>query len=504
MSFRGQHRRLRRGRSSRWLSVVSTAMAGTFAAMLAASCATVADGRATSVLYDPFHVGGLPAVDGPSGPKEDAPPPTGKVLNTDGGAADKLALLSVNDVEEFWTQTYSGTFKGSFTPIDTLVSYDSRDPASPMICGDETYHEANAFYCRARNLMAWDRGVLVPTGQRYFGDMSIPALIAHEYGHAVQRMAHLTNRKTPTVVAEQQADCFAGAYMRWVAEGHSPRFRVSTGDGLDHVLAGAITIRDPIVTPEDSDMVEEGHGTALDRVSAFQMGFIRDPGACGGIDMDELKNRRGDLPISLQADPAGDVETGEVPITQDTVSTLAEVLGIIFSPKQNPTVSFEPTHCGDANGKPPVSYCPSTNTLSVDMAALKKMGASANERDYVLPQGDDTALSVVMSRYVLELQHERGLPLDTATAALRTACLTGVAHRKMAVPVKSASGQSLSLTAGDLDEAVAGLLTNGLVASDVNGVTVPAGFTRIAAFRSGVLGDEEPCFERFNENGSGM
>jgi hypothetical protein len=55
----------------------------------------------------------------------------------------------------------------------------------------------------------------------------------------------------------------------------------------------------------------------------------------------------------------------------------------------------------------------------------------------------------------------------------------------------------LTLTAGDLDEAVAGLLTNGLVASNVNGETVPAGFTRIVAFRSGLGGNQDLCYERF-------
>ena len=97
-----------------------------------------------------------------------------------------------------------------------------------------------------------------------------------------------------------------------------------------------------------------------------------------------------------------------------------------------------------------------------------------------------------MSRYTLAVQRERGDPLDTPVAALRTACLTGVGQRAMAEP-----GGDLVLTAGDLDEAVAGLLTNGLVASDVNGVKVPAGFTRITAFRAGVQTDMANCFDRF-------
>ena len=78
------------------------------------------------------------------------------------------------------------------------------------------------------------------------------------------------------------------------------------------------------------------------------------------------------------------------------------------------------------------------------------------------------------SRYALAIQHERGEPLDTAAAALRTACLTGFAQAAMSTPIELPSGGNLTLTAGDLDEAVAGLLTNGLVASNVNGDTVPA------------------------------
>jgi hypothetical protein len=112
-------------------------------------------------------------------------------------------------------------------------------------------------------------------------------------------------------------------------------------------------------------------------------------------------------------------------------------------------------------------------------------------------QGDNSAYSVVTSRYALALQKARGLSLDSAEAALRTACLTGAGNRKLAEPVKTPSGNSVSITAGDLDEAVSGLLTNGMAASDVNGNTVKAGFARIDAFRSGVLGDDQRCYERY-------
>jgi hypothetical protein len=338
---------------------------------------------------------------------------------------------------------------------------------------------------------------LVPTGRQFFGDVAIAALMAHEYGHAVQHMAGIVDDSTSVIVSEQQADCFAGTYVRWVAEGRSPRFSLSTGDGLNHVLAAAITLRDPVLGPQDTEMLEEGHGTALDRVSAFQMGFVGGASECAAIDLAEIEERRGDLPMALPLDQGGDVQSGEVPIDEDTLDTLMEALGEVYQPSAAPTLSYDTAQCADAQPSPPVSYCPETNTISVDLPALQQLGEVANESNYVLLQGDNSALSVVTSRYALAVQHENGDPLDTPVAALRTACLTGVAQRAMAETVALPSGKSLTLTAGDLDEAVSGLLTNGLAGSNVDGKTVPAGFTRIVAYRSGLGGDRDLCYKRF-------
>lgn len=467
------------------------------AVLLVAGCSSVTQGRAVSTLYDPFRAGGLPAQDGPSGIKDDAPAPAGEVEGSDGGDVDALALLAVDDIAEYWQQNYAESLEGRFAPIERLQSYDSNDPSSPTICGTDTFGEPNAFYCPRRDLMAWDRGVMVPTGREFFGDVAIAALIAHEYGHAVQHMAGLVNDDTPVIVLEQQADCFAGSYVRWVAEGESPRFRLSTGDGLNHVLAAAITLRDPVLGPGDEAILHDGHGTALDRVSAVQMGFVGGPSECAAIDLDEIEQRRGDLPMALPVDGDGAVGTGDVDLDEDTLSAMMNTLGEVYRPASAPTLSYEPAPCPDATPVPPVSYCPSTNTIGVDLAALGRLGAPADESNYVLLQGDNTALSVLTSRYALAVQHEAGLGLDTPAAALRTACLTGVAQAAMADADESPGGGGLVLTAGDLDEAVAGLLTNGLAASNVDSQTVPAGFTRIVAYRSGLSGDRDLCMARF-------
>jgi predicted metalloprotease len=496
MMSRGQNRR--RGHGGRRRTVISSlraaiACAGTV--LVVAGCTTVVEGRSLSMLNDPFHVGDLPATNGPSGPRANGPGSSGTVVNTDNGAIDKLSLLSVTDIEDYWKSTYSQSLKGTFLPVAKLVSYDSNDPSSPIVCHNETYKLVNAFFTSRCNLIAWDRGVFMPVAQRYFGDMSVTGVLAHEFGHALQQMAKLVTKKDLTIVREQQADCFAGVYLYWVAAGKSARFTLSTADGLDHVLAGVITTRDPVMD-SDTDNDDE-HGSALDRVSAFQMGFISGASACAGINQQEIAGRRGDLPKGLQTDPNGDPETGEVPINEDTLSTLMELLGKVFSPSNPPTLSFKTDGCPDAKPSPPASYCPATNTIMVDLSGLATVAKVSAEREHTLPQGDDTALSMVMSRYALAVQHERGLPMQSPWTALRTACLTGVVHRKMAEPIDTPSHKELLLTAGDLDEAVAGLLTNHMVASDADGTSVPAGFTRIAAFRGGVAGNMDACYSRY-------
>ncbi|KBZ68322.1 peptidase [Mycobacterium colombiense] len=464
-------------------------------ALVVAGCTTFVDGRALSMLNDPFLVGGLPATNGPSGIRSNAPTPTGKVLNTDNGPIDNLALLSVNDIEDYWQSVYDQSLQGKFVPISKMVSYNSSDPRSPIVCHNETYKLVNAFYTGKCNLIAWDRGVFMPIAQKYFGDMSVTGVLAHEFGHALQQMAKLVTRRDATIVREQQADCFAGVYLYWVADGKSPRFTLSTADGLDHVLAGIITTRDPVMDSETEN--DDAHGSALDRISAFQMGFLNGASACAAINRHEIEQRRGDLPNALRVDNSGAPETGEVPINQDTLSNLMELLGKIFAPANPPALSYQPADCPDAKATPPASYCPATNTIVIDLPGLAAMGTVADEKQQTLPQGDDTALSVVMSRYTLALQHDRGLPMQSPWTALRTACLTGVVHRKMAEPIDLPSRNQLLLTAGDLDEAVAGLLTNRLVASDADGTSVPAGFTRIAAFRGGVTGNADACYSRY-------
>jgi len=227
-------------------------------------------------------------------------------------------------------------------------------------------------------------------------------------------------------------------------------------------------------------------------VSAFQFGFTDGAAVCAAIDMEEVEQRRGDLPVLLPDD-----ETGELPVTRQSVTSIVDAMNVAFEPADPPRLSFAETGCPDARSGGPASYCPASNTITVDLPALEELGAQGVDDSGVV-SGDNTAYSVVVSRFMQAVQRERGgVSLDDAKAALRTACLTGVATVKMTDSITTANGDTIQLTAGDVDEAVSGILVNGVAASDVNGDSVPSGFSRIDAFRVGVLGDQNRCFKRF-------
>ncbi|MCW2555127.1 MAG: Peptidase, partial [Mycobacterium sp.] len=261
------------------------------------SCATTLRGTPVSVFADPFSVAGMPAVNGPTGLRDDAEPPSRDVENTDGGQIDELAGSAVSDIEEFWAAHYGETFDGDFTPVKDLVSWDSNDYDRSRFCDEETVGLVNAGYCFDEHTIGWDRGELLPQLRDANGDMAVTMVLAHEYGHSVQHQADLVTKQTPTIVGEQQADCLAGVYMRWVAEGNSPRFTLSTSDGLNNLLAAMIAFRDPLLNESDSEAGEDEHGSAFERVSAFQFGFTDGAASCASIDLKEIKQRRGDLPV---------------------------------------------------------------------------------------------------------------------------------------------------------------------------------------------------------------
>jgi predicted metalloprotease len=438
----------------------------------------------------PDAVAGLPVVDGPSGLRGGVARAVLPVDGGDGGSIDGLAVNAVADLQDYWAVRFPADFGAVFTPLQQLVSYDSGRP-SRQLCGADTAAVANAFYCPSEDTIAWDRGELLPSLQETFGPMAVVMVLAHELGHAVQTRLALLDSSAPTIVFEQQADCFTGAFFRHVAEGGSAHFTLSTGDGLGGVLASVFALRDPVggvlVDPT-------AHGTAFDRVAAFQFGFSDGPSRCAEIDLPEVQERATELGFADSDDAANE---GNLEITEGNVRLIEQSLRSAFADTgaPPPALVFGAVACRDAELTSPASYCPATDSVSVELDELAEIGAAPSSSGGGL--GDFAAFAVVASRYVLAVQQAVGLPLDGDLAGLRTACLVGAwSGVLLETPYGNRNpidDPPLRISSGDLDEAVSELLAGGLIAGDVDGVAVGSRFARVDAFRIGFLEGSAPC-----------
>ncbi|MFC0433137.1 neutral zinc metallopeptidase [Kutzneria buriramensis] len=456
-------------------------------ALLSGCSAKVAGTASPLGQLDPGSAAGLPVTNGPSGPRPGVPDADLPVINTDGGEMDRLAVNTLSDVDDFWADQLPRVFGRKFQPASKLTSYDS-DGANQRVCAgrENTAGVVNAFYCDLDNSVSWDRGELLPGLVQNFGPLSVTMVLAHEMGHAVQtQLGPLSgvNNATPSIVLEQQADCYAGAFMRYVAEGKAKHFQMSTGDGLNKVLATTFFVRDQ---PGDSFKGKSAHGNAFDRVFAFQTGFTDGPKRCAQITVAEINARITETQFRDDIDAN---QNGNVAITTANLQLVLKALGDVFK-KTPPKVATTAATCSDARTTSPTAYCPATDTVSMDVPKLKVIGTPTKRGTGI---GDFAAFGEVASRYVLSVQKAANLPLDDSNTGLRTACLVGYWGAAM-----KQETDTLSLSAGDLDEAVAELLTpSSLIAADVNGKPAASGFARVEAFRIGFLQGASTCTAQF-------
>lgn len=463
-------------------------------ALFATGCANWSadsEPRAATALENPWQIAGATSSTGPSGPREGVPDTTRTAENGDGGEMDTLALNAVEDIETFWQAEYPKHFDGAFEPAARLISWDATAPRGQAVefCETSTYEFINAAYCGLDDSIGWDRGVLLPELVRSFDEMAVVMVLAHEYGHALQGKAKMAGRFTSGLVKEQQADCLAGAFLRHVAEGESEHFTLNTTDGLNAVLGATVAVRDR--DPNDPQNV---HGSAFERVTAVQIGYTDGAEGCTRIDEDEIEQRRGTLPVTFEEGE----EEGQLPVTEESLTEMATALARIMPLPQQPEFDYEGvgTGCAGATPTSPVSYCPDTDTVGTNVRELARRGGPKAGEDAPLSaivSGDYNAFVAFVSRYVLAVQRDRGLSLSgPESAGLRTACLSGVVTTEL-----SEEGSDPRLSAGDLDEAVSGLLSDGFAASDVDGEVVGSGFYRLEAFRLGVLEGEQACYTRY-------
>lgn len=454
-----------------------------------AGCQQETEGQAMPV--DVTKVGGFDVTHFESGLKPDAPAPDVTVENATSDEADVLAIATIADLNDYWGETLPAKFGVAFEPVSRLISYESRTDAIPTPCG--TLNQPNAFFCAPGDIVAWDRGLLRGMMAR-FGQLAPVTVMAHEYGHAVQHRLGDTagiTADTASIVKELQADCFTGAYFRWVVADNSDYLRVSTADGLNAVLSSLYFVRD---APGVLHGEQHAHGTSFDRTYAFQEGFERGSATCAEYDKALIEERTTQQEFSEQ-----DTNQGHLPVTSENVALIKESLDAAFGGSGSADIVTDGPcdHGGRA-----AAYCPGERAVVLNVAELTRIAQpldieAERQGNGSSGQGDFAAWASIASRYTLSVQEADGLPLEGPLTALRTACLVGswagAANQPRQVD------KVVRLSPGDVDEAVLEMLQPAsVIASDVDGESVASGFLRIEAFRVGYNTGPDTCTTRYS------
>jgi predicted metalloprotease len=422
----------------------------------------------------------LAGLAGCAGQKE---PPSNPGLSSSAPPAE-VVDRSLSDIERFWTATFPTISDGK--PFEPLAGgyHPYTQAMPPPACGsEEGVYQPNAFYCPVGDFIAWDAEKLIPQMQSTFGPLLVALIMAHEYGHAVQHRLGVTDQ--PTVVLEQQADCFAGAWLADAKAGRSTAFTGLTPAQIDSALAGMLQLRDQ---PGTSAKFEGAHGNAFDRIRALQDGVENGATKCAGYQADNLPIT--EVPFTSESDAA---TGGNLPY-EEAVDTLVKDLSgywgraypeLTGQPwKELPVTPFatgSPPACAnpDAIADGAAFYCPEGDFIAFD---TEKLGPALYEL-----AGDNAVGMLLGDLYARAAQHRRGQPPQGESGQLTIDCLNGSwTHDLLTRDDRSPATQ---LSPGDLDEAVSALLALGRASAG----TGPSGFARIASYREGVLKGVSAC-----------
>lgn len=447
----------------------------------------------------------------PLEPSDDStpPPPGGQgIIDFGDGKSpqsyDNFLNAAFADITSFWADNFESLYGTPFVPVNGIYAMYPERTDLPESCEGPIQYadvEGNAFYTTCGDVIAYDDATLLPQLVDDLGDAAVGVVAAHEYAHAIQARAGVLDLGLPTIDTEQQADCFAGAWAAHVASGGSDTLRFDDRDVKGGIIA-MIEVRDPPGIDVATD--PSGHGSAFDRVGAFQEGFLRGITRCA--DFIDNPNPRVDLVFLDQQDAAsgGNLAYAEIaaalPKALDTfwAPTLAGS-DIAFTP---PTLTpFDPDSVPACDGRAAddlvndATFCQDSNTILYDEAYARELYQRLGDLSFGYP---------IAVAYSDAVQVALSSALTDEERALLNDCLVGAWIRDI-IPTVQPDGtisatnpdQEILLSAGDLDEAVSTAVALGDEASDTdrNGTA----FDKIDAFRAGVLGGLQACQDRIGQ-----
>jgi predicted metalloprotease len=409
---------------------------------------------------------------------------------------DLLARNALADLDTFWQQAYPEHFGDQYVPLKRgYFSVDSTNidegayPETGIGCSDlpamPDEVSGNAYYDPTCDLIAYDRALLQELSHDY-GRFLAPVVMAHEFGHAMQgRFGFADSGRS--IQDETQADCLAGAWTRWVADGNAQHVSLRVPE-LDDVLRGFLLLRDDVGSdPEDT----QAHGSYFDRVSAFYDGFEDGVASCrdefgpdrlftaASFDDDEDFERGGDAPYDVILE----IVDITLPGFWDQVFA---AFGRDFTEPAIEAFDTSAPQCGDLGSEDrDLGYCEADSTVYFDETEL-----AAPAYDEI---GDWAVATAVSLPYALAGRSDLELSVDDGAATRSAVCLTGAYTAHVYNGTFAAEEQGgITLSPGDVDESVIFLLEYGVDDHVLPSVTT-SGFEMVGRFRAGFLQGGSAC-----------
>jgi predicted metalloprotease len=405
-------------------------------------------------------------------------------MNDSSATADPgdVVTRALRDVERFWSGAYPTVSDGAaFSPITGGYHPYTKAEPPPACGGQQAEYQPNAFYCPDGDFIAWDAESLIPQLYSDFGPLLVGFVMAHEYGHAIQSRLRLTDQ--PTVVLEQQADCFAGAWTADVLAGRSTAFTGVTPAQLDNTVAGMLLLRDE---PGTAAQNPQAHGNAFDRIRALQDGVEKGVAVCARYRADNVPVTEVPFTTEREAATGGDLPYDEAVnlLSQDAQAYWTRVYPEL-SGQPWAALRVEPFDTGaapscaapDASAGGSAFYCPAGDFIAFDDDQL---GRQLHDRI-----GDNAVGMLLGDLFARAVQDRRGQRTQDRAGQLAVDCLAGSWTNDL---LNRDTAESIRLSPGDLDEAVAALLAFGRA-----GTQETTAFQRIASYRGGVLEGLSSC-----------
>lgn len=445
-------------RMSRWSVRARAAVAAVVAAALLSGCAQEIPGLGTYAT------------------KASVPNAKLDINGGTGQGVDIVAGNAVADIEQYWTEQMPAVFGQKYQPVKAYYSVDP-DGTTAAPCTDSASDiRGNAFYCPSQDIVAWDRKGLLPELEKRFDPFLITMVLAHEWGHAIQKRTKLPSSRT--IVVEAQADCYAGSFTAYALLGRAPHQDINRLT-LDKTLSGYLLFSDPLGADQND---RQAHGSGFDRISAFQDGYDKGPKFCTtfsdsrtftqvGFANPRDEQNKGNLSFQETLD------SGPKDVDAYWSSSYGDVFGGTWQPLKGGAKAFTPANRPQCAGAPvtAVAYCGTADAVYYDTEALRSA--------YDKTEGDFGPISLVAVAYGYAVRQRRNLSIDPdSEAALAGAvCLAG-GYAKNSFETREQG--RLQLSPGDLDEAIRALLDlQGT--RDFTRTISSTGFERVQAFRTG-------------------